>query len=1477
VGIAGCKSSDAVLLSVRADAPVEQYDLYVRDDSTGQVIFHSGFNSVTATGESPRDLTKSALKIALKLSRGGRFTLLVVGVIGDLAQGKPAPGATQLFWAGHVKIDGATELSAKLLTVPRDPDQNIDDDQDRDLWPDATDFVAHVPEAAQMYAGKTDLLDCDDKIDMPANDDGTPTKLLAADINPFATETCGDSFDQNCNGNGDEECVDQDGDGDPKGSDCDDNDPNRHHPTAADPFPDPKNCCGYNLGKKGTPDEGTDFTGTPLCPMKRCGDGIDNSCRAVVNDPRNDTICEVDDDCDGYLAPPQGNDCDDHDPTVHPGALEPCGSTRDLNCSGGINEGCVPCDLDGDGYQRNDPQNSCPNSMDTHPGMSDCNDNDSGVYPGSIGGKDSGEGDTMGGKLKGALRGTCRNKNPDGTLQDSDCNGKVAEGCPETDPDPTKHCDKDGDGFPEYPGNCDNTQPKIDCNDADPTIYPGAPDKCGDGIAQNCVADGPCTNDADHDGYNAGDDCDDGNPAAHPWAKEACNGKDDDCDGLVDEGNPDQNGDPMVTNGKITTCTDDNDGECAKTLGRCVCSTSIPSGTTDPAGKRNFCPTEQVAGAKPPRCFGAGQPSKQTCDSSNPKDDDCDGRVDDPTGMNLAILGQQCGVDVGQCRSGTVVGCDQTMNNCFAQFGRIPTARSWYVCSTDSVCPVMEKCNGLDDDCDGTLAGSPTIAPAPGSMTNDEYDHDGDKYLACSGCDPSALAPGILGCGDCDDTRGSNMSGGVYPGHAEFCDDLDNNCVNGITDDGADECTGATPTCCSAQSACKNLQTDKNNCNGCGNVCPGTRAVGELSDRCVGGACKCGNSGQCAGPNAGQYCNTANSTPTCDTCNTNTHCGVTCADCTVGGSGNVCKSDGSGCTGCNVDQDCVNKNAAIPYCHPGGVCRATKPLGYTCGAGTECYSTFCADGKCCNTGCGGACDVCSSALCTAGGTSCSDGTCTNISGAGAPSCSPYVCRAAGSGCPTSCTVAGTSQCAAGYTCAGAPAGTCKKVNGSACTTTGECASGACECMDAACTSRVCCATGCTPDTCTSGTHHKFACGGGTCAEIGTGNSCSPYTCGTTTCNTICSAASCTAGSSGCASGYCQGMNGTCLTSMPNGCTGCSDGPTSSCTSGQCKDGHCCDTACGTACHSCVTGTCSNVGSLTGVEDNPECQTTQMCNASQQCLIKDGQTCTTPSTSDASCFNGHCVSKTGGGGVCCGSACAVGTVCVGNVPTGTTCDSGTCSSAPGSNCNPYKCAGGACPSSCSCGASPCNDTTNCNTGNYCNGSTCAVDDNSHCENPLVDCSTRSTFNGFTCTNGTCGCTALTLATDCGARGNSCLGGACKCNLLTACSSGQCCNALGCGTVDTDNHCGSSCTNCTTGPDNKKCVSSSCGCNADSDCSATKYCASNHQCATRISSGMPCADSNCAVAGCNQCMGGVACPPVSTDMAGGVDMAGFPKCP
>jgi hypothetical protein len=61
----------------------------------------------------------------------------------------------------------------------------------------------------------------------------------------------------------------------------------------------------------------------------------------------------------------------------------------------------------------------------------------------------------------------------------------------------------------------------------------GCVDKDGDGFC-----DKRAYNTDSSGGRHGGDDCDDDNASAHPEQQETCNGRDDDCDGLIDEGLP---------------------------------------------------------------------------------------------------------------------------------------------------------------------------------------------------------------------------------------------------------------------------------------------------------------------------------------------------------------------------------------------------------------------------------------------------------------------------------------------------------------------------------------------------------------------------------------------------------------------------------------------------------------------------------------------------------------------------------------------------------------------------------------------------------------------------------------------------------------------------------------------------------------------------------------------------------------------------
>ena len=102
------------------------------------------------------------------------------------------------------------------------------------------------------------------------------------------------------------------------------------------------------------------------------------------------------------------------------------------------------------------------------------------------------------------------------------------------------YVDSDQDGFGAGLAISDCTQPAGysatpgDCDDADPSAWPGAPETWYDDIDQDC--DGADDWDQDGDGSPYPSDCDDTDPERAPSLYEVCDtGVDEDCNGLVDE------------------------------------------------------------------------------------------------------------------------------------------------------------------------------------------------------------------------------------------------------------------------------------------------------------------------------------------------------------------------------------------------------------------------------------------------------------------------------------------------------------------------------------------------------------------------------------------------------------------------------------------------------------------------------------------------------------------------------------------------------------------------------------------------------------------------------------------------------------------------------------------------------------------------------------------------------------------------------
>ena len=319
-------------------------------------------------------------------------------------------------------------------------------------------------------------------------DDSDPALL------PGALELPCDGVDNDCDP-GTLDGPDADGDGITVCDDCDDGD--------AEVYPGaPERCNGIDDDCDPATDEEVDGDGDGTSV---CGGDCDDTDPAVL--PGVGEICNgIDDDCDP-ATDEQGDgdgdglticdgDCDDGDPTVFPGAPELCDGA-DNDCNALVDE-YVTLDLDGDGYS---------------PCLGDCDDGDAASYP-------------------GAEEVLC-----DG--QDNDC-----------DPGTEDAPDEDGDGAPVC-GDCDDLDPgafpggtEVPCDGIDNDCDPGTPDSMdadGDGW-EDCVDcdDGdPDLNldDGDGDGWSPCDgDCDDGDADVSPGLAEVLDGRDNDCDGLYDEG-----------------------------------------------------------------------------------------------------------------------------------------------------------------------------------------------------------------------------------------------------------------------------------------------------------------------------------------------------------------------------------------------------------------------------------------------------------------------------------------------------------------------------------------------------------------------------------------------------------------------------------------------------------------------------------------------------------------------------------------------------------------------------------------------------------------------------------------------------------------------------------------------------------------------------------------------------------------------------
>jgi hypothetical protein len=398
---------------------------------------------------------------------------------------------------------------------------------------------------------------------------------------------------------------------------------------------------------------------------------------------------------------PGGTDCDDNNPTVHPGAVDTCGNWRDDNCDGHVDESCA-C---GNGTtrlcsRRVDPA-TLTADMACRPGLERC--------------------------LNGEWEGTCVGEvlpAPELCNQvDDNCDGRVDEGlrnavgqCLADHPaPPPEDCGPTGEGNGVDDNGDGRVDESCDCNLADPALlrrnqpcYTGPVQTLGVGVChagtRSCQAGGAWTAcqgevkpSAEVCGNLLDDDCDGLVDETCPSGcvnpvPETCDGRDNDCDGEVDEGvrNPCGGCAPLAHE---DTCGDgldndcnglvDEDCGCVSALERCYPGPfeSAGVGTCD-WGERS-CSAESVG-----ECVGAVLPAVELCGedgSGNGLDEDCDGVPDNGCGCPEGMT-RPCGSAAGACAYGT-----QTC-----------TAHRWGDCA-GGVTPQPETCDGVDNDCDGVV------------------------------------------------------------------------------------------------------------------------------------------------------------------------------------------------------------------------------------------------------------------------------------------------------------------------------------------------------------------------------------------------------------------------------------------------------------------------------------------------------------------------------------------------------------------------------------------------------------------------------------------------------------------------------------------------------------------------------------------------------------------------------------------------------
>ena len=473
-------------------------------------------------------------------------------------------------------------------------------------------------------------------------------------------------------------------------------------------------------------------------------DGLDNDCDGVVDEGGTTVTYYADVDGDGYgdagstvasCALPAGyvadnTDCDDSRADISPGATEVCDGL-DNDCDAQIDDDDASldastgttwyADADGDGYgDDTSTTTACDAPLGTSALGGDCDDADVAYNP-------------------GASETDCADPadyNCDGSVGTVDLDGDGYYACEECNdgdaainPAGTEVCDgADND--------CDGSVDEADAADA--SLWYADAD--GDGFGDAGAATGACTVPVGYVGDDT--DCDDAQSGVNPAETEVCDGLDNDCDGLADDG---------VAMGTYYTDAD-SDGYGDASVATSACS--APAGSVEDGSDCDDADSAVNPGAT------------EVCDSA---DNDCDSFVDE--GVKTRYYADNDADGYGDLST--------TTSACSAPAGYVTDSADCDDADA-TINPVApEVCDGADNDCNGTVDDGFVRETWYDDADGDGFGDAATAYTTCDGAPLGYVA---------DDTDCDDLDAAVSPVATEACDGIDNNCDGAIDEGGVCPC-----------------------------------------------------------------------------------------------------------------------------------------------------------------------------------------------------------------------------------------------------------------------------------------------------------------------------------------------------------------------------------------------------------------------------------------------------------------------------------------------------------------------------------------------------------------------------------------------------------------------------------------------------------------------------------------------------------------